>query len=257
MPAWDTDVTVAPAPKAAPAAASEPEPDWEGGSAQPANESSEQADAQPSLPPARENELDLRLQVMDEYLADIQRPARLYSYGWMAWQVGVISLYGALGATSEGAARTGGITRATIAAGSLGLMLITPQPGRSASKRYRKMPADSDSEKRAKLEAGEKWLAGQALTDKRGTSVARHLLGAFVAVGAGAFIMVMHEDGMREALTTTVGILLTSEVQIATVPRRARAYNQNYAAAPNGPVQLMVYPWASQQAAGASLVGQF
>lgn len=264
QPAWDS----ADPPEQPPAV--ESSPSWEDAAAERARGTDEpsapedpaSAELAPSVPertdvPNDEPELDARIEVLDAYLADLQRPVRAHLFGWMGAQVGLIGISAYLAASSDGPSRTGAIVRASISGANLGLMLITPQPGWYASMRYRKMPDGTLEEKRAKLAAGQKWLARQARADKLGTSLARHLLGAVVALGAGAGIMIIHEDGLREAVTTTIGILLVSEAQIATRPRKPRIYNQSYAAHPSGPVQLTLAPLVTEHAQGLALVGQF
>src|SRR4051812_41682346 len=115
MPAWDADAAEAttPAPKAARTAA---EPDWESG----ANASTEELSGEPSVEPSApapapdsESELDTRLHVLDEYLADMQPAVRRHYFGWIAAHVAIVGVSAYLASASEGVERTASIVRAS------------------------------------------------------------------------------------------------------------------------------------------------
>ena len=205
-----------------------------------------------------EEALDTRLQTIDTYLHDLQRPSRLYWYGWLTTQIVLTAGQGFLASQADTqATRTGYIVGSSVSGASLLLILISPYPGRYASSRYRGLPSDTREQKELKLAAGEGWLMAQAKSDALRTSWAVHVLGAMVAAGTGIGLAAAYDHNLRDAVTRTISIFLVSQLQILTRPRRAITYAKSYSRSPNRP-ELVLAPMVGQYAQGGlSLAGRF
>lgn len=210
-----------------------------------------------SISELSEQALDSRLETLDTYLADLQRPSRMYWYGWLATQT-VLTAGQALFAlqSEEKPVRTGYIVGASVSGASLLLLLVSAFPGRYASSRYRKMPTDTRAQKELKLAAGEGWLTAQAKADALRTSWPAHVLGAMVAAGAGIGLAAAYEHNLRDAVTRTISIFLVSQLQVLTRPRRSITYAKRFSSSPDAP-QLVLAPTIDRYSQGFSLVTRF
>lgn len=204
-----------------------------------------------------EEQLDARLETIDTYLYDLQRPSRLYWYGWLATQT-VLTAGQALFAVQadERNIKTGYIVGASVSGASLLLLLVSPFPGRYASSRYRDMPTGSRDQKELKLAAGEGWLTAQAKNDALRTSWPGHVLGALVAVGTGIGLAAAYEHNLKDAVTRTISIAFISQLQILTRPRRSMEYAKRYSSSPGTP-ELALVPTIDRFSQGVSLAGRF
>jgi hypothetical protein len=204
-----------------------------------------------------EEQLDARLDTIDTYLYDLQRPSRLYWYGWLATQT-VLTAGQALFAlqADEQNIKTGYIVGASVSGASLLLLLVSPFPGRYASSRYRAMPSGTRDQKELKLAAGEGWLTAQAKNDALRTTWPTHVLGALVAVGTGIGLAAAYEHNLKDAVTRTISIAFISQLQILTRPRRSMEYAKRYSRSPGTP-ELALVPTIDRYSQGVSLAGRF
>ncbi len=208
-----------------------------------------------------EEELDERLATLGGYLKDIQAPTRAHTAGWILLNAGLTGFfsYDATTRQHERAVRASDIMRATLGGVNLVLTAITPMPGRSAWRKFKKMPESTVEEKRAKLDAGRKWLSGQVAADKKANEPAQHIIVGLTALGCGLGLFFGYDDGMRPAVETALGIVLLAELQIATRPKRTRRYNIEFAERqpPPAPVQVSFAPMMTRTSQGIGLVGRF
>jgi hypothetical protein len=207
----------------------------------------------------REEEIDERLDTLGKYLKDIQAPLRAYSGGWITLQAGLTGYfaYDATQREHERAVRCSDIMLSTISGVNMVLLAISPMPGRSAWRKFKKMPQGTLEEKRAKLDAGRRWLSGQVAADKKATEPAQHVLAALVAIGYGAGLLFGYEDGLKPAVQTTLGVILIAELEFATRPHRTRRYNMEFAVEKKPAVQMSLAPLTSRKSYGLALVGRF
>lgn len=204
-------------------------------------------------------DLDARLVALDAYLADMQRPSRLYWWSWVSVQTVLtggqllLGLQAEKGTAERGSNLIGAATSGT----SLALLLVGSYPARSASKKFRSMPQDTPEDKEAKALAGENWLIGQAKADTISTSAVRHIAGALVAIGGGLGVALGYEHSVKEAVRRTLTTLMVSELQIVTRPIRSLTYAKQYSSDPHAAPQLAFAPLLDRHAQGISLVGRF
>lgn len=202
-------------------------------------------------------DLDARLALLDEYLADVQGPTRRYFYTWVTTQVALTAAQAYVATTWDRRVVRGSYYIGTaLSATSLALFLLQPKPGLNGSRRYRALPSDSAEDKQAKLEQGEAFLAGQAKADLRATSVTQHITGLVAALGSGLGVLLGYDNALKEAVTRTVGVFVISELQIATRPRSAiRRMNRYSNLEPETTVALV--PMLDRGAQGLTLAGTF
>lgn len=204
-----------------------------------------------------EEQLDARLETIDAYLYDLQRPSRLYWYGWLATQTALTAGQALFAVqTDERNVKTGYIVGASVSGASLLLLLVSPFPGRYASSRYRDLPTSTRDQKELKLAAGEGWLTAQAKNDALRTSWPVHVLGAMVAAGTGIGLAAAYDHNLKDAVTRTISIFLISQLQILTRPRRSMEYAKRYSSSPGTP-ELALVPTIDRFSQGISLAGRF
>jgi hypothetical protein len=204
-----------------------------------------------------EEALDARLNTLDAYLADLQRPSRLYWYGWLTTQTVLVAGQTLLALnTDEKPVKTGYIVGASVSGASLVMILISPFPGRYASSRYRAMSTSSREQKELKLAAGEGWLMAQAKQDALRTAWPAHVLGAVVAAGTGIGLAAAYEHNLKDAVTRTISIFLVSQLQVLTRPKRSLQYAKSYSSSPSTPTLALV-PTIDRFGQGISLAGSF
>jgi hypothetical protein len=206
----------------------------------------------------REEELDEHLATLGKYLKDMQAPLRAYSGGWITLQAGLTG-YFAWQASLEhgGPVRASNIMQATLCGVNMTLLSIAPMPGRSGWRKFKKMPEGTVEEKRAKLDAGRRFLSGQVAADKKATEPAQHVIAGLVALGYGAGLLFGWDDGLRPAVQTTLGVILIAELQFATRPHRTRKYNMEFAAEKRPAVEVSLAPLMTRTSRGIGLVGRF
>lgn len=206
-----------------------------------------------------EEQLDERLATLGGYLKDIQAPLRAHTAGWVLINAGLTG-YFAYDATQrhhERAVRTSDIMRATLSGVVLALTIIAPNPGRSAWRKFKKMPESTVEEKRNKLDAGRRWLSGQVAADKKANEPAQHIIIGLTALGCGMGLLFGYDDGLRPAVETVIGIVALGELQIATRPHRTRRYNMEFATEKKPAVELSFAPLVTRTSRGIGLVGRF
>jgi hypothetical protein len=205
-----------------------------------------------------EAELDERLSTLGGYLKDIQAPLRAYTGGWVTLQAGLTGFFAYQSTLDDGGpVRASNIMLATMSGVNMAMLAFAPMPGRSAWRKFKKMPEGTLQEKRDKLDAGRRWLSGQVAADKKATEPAQHVLAALVGVGFGAGLLFGWEDSLRPAVQTTLGIILIAELEFATRPHRTRRYNMEFAVEKQPAVQVSLAPLISRGTQGLSLVGRF
>jgi len=202
-------------------------------------------------------DLDARLAVMDEYLADVQGPTRRYFYTWLVTQTALTAAQAYVALTWDRRVVKGSYYIGTALSGaSLALFLLQPKPAINGSRKFRALPDGTPEEKQAKLEQGEAMLAGQAKIDMRTTSVAQHITILVAALGSGLGVLLGYDYALKEAVTRTVGVFVIGELQIATRPRSAiRRMNRYSNLEPATTVALM--PMLDRGAQGLQLAGTF
>lgn len=204
-----------------------------------------------------DEQLDLRIKTIDTYLEDLKTPTRLYYWGWMAVNVGLIAGQTLIALQQDEAKiRTSYIIGASLGGASLLRLLFTSFPGRYASSRFRDMPSSTRSQKELKLAAGENWLTSQAKSDALGVAWPGHVIGAVTAVGVGIGLAAGYENNLKESVTRVLTTLLVAELQIHTRPTRAIRYAKSYSSSPESP-QIGIAPMGDRYAQGLSLIGQF
>jgi hypothetical protein len=204
-----------------------------------------------------EEELDAKLETLGNYLKDIQAPTRAHTAGWLLINAGLTGFFGYQASYEHSAVRASAIMRSTLSGINLVLTAIAPMPGRSAWRKFKKMPQGTVEEKRAKLDAGRSWLSGQVAADKKANEPAQHIVVGLTAIGCGLGLFFGYNDGMRPAVETALGIVLLAELQIATRPKRTRRYNVEFATEKQPAVQMSFAPMMSRWSQGIGLVGRF
>lgn len=206
-----------------------------------------------------EEELDQKLAQLGGYLKDMQAPLRAYTAGWILLNAGLTGFfaYDSTQRQHERAVRASDIMRSTLSGVNMVLLAISPMPGRSAWRKFKKMPEGTVEEKRAKLDAGRKWLSGQVAADKKATEPAQHVIAGLVALGYGAGLLFGYDDGLRPAVETALGVVLIAELQFATRPYRTRRYNVEFASDKKPAVELSFAPLVTRTSRGIGLVGRF
>ena len=203
--------------------------------------------------------IDARLEEVAGYVKDLQAPLRAYTAGWVGLQVGLAGYFGydATLRQHERSTRTYDVMMSTIAGLNSLLVLTKPMPGRSAWRKFKKMPEGTLEEKRAKVDFGVRMIGAQIAADREATKPEEHILAALVGIGFGAGLIFGYDDGLRNGVQATLGVILLAELQFATRPHRTRRYNRDLAAKEKPPVELgfapMVTPWSQ----GLSVGGRF
>lgn len=214
----------------------------------------------PAAATGTDDNIDEQLATMGGYLKSVQTATRTYLGGWTLLNLGLAGYfaYDAMQKPHERAVRASNIMLATISCVNTAIMLAKPMPGANAWRKYKKMPEDTLEEKRAKLDAGARWLSEQIAADDDATKPEEHVLAALVGIGFGAGLLFGYEDGLRPAVQTTLGIILIAELQFATRPHRTRRYAMDFAAKETKPaVELSFVPMFSPTSRGLGLVGRF
>ncbi len=213
--------------------------------------------ASPEDAPSVQLSLDARLAALDTHLAEIEAPTKRHFLTWVGVQSALVvgQLGMALGYNNK-AYKGSYFIGAGVSAASLGLFLISPRPGIKASRRYREMSTRSDSEKQAKLAAGEEDLTRQAEADLRSTSWSRHLLGVGVALGSGAAVALIYDHSLKVAAQRVFLTFFVSELQILSRPRTAiRNFERHFGRKPG--TEVAFAPMLDRYTQGVSLNARF
>jgi hypothetical protein len=135
----------------------------------------------------------------------------------------------------------------------IGLLLITPMPGRYGADELRAMPAGSLAEKRAKATRGEQLLRDEAGSARFRRAWYQHALVAALAGGVGVYLGVRYPDSVwSTAVPSALGTLAISELQIWTRPEAAIGHAERYRAG-----ALSLAPSVAPQMLGVSLQARF
>lgn len=175
-----------------------------------------------------------RYRLLESYLCDVQRPARVYNYSWLGGLSGLLVIQGALALSTDGqeesdrAARTGYIVGAAMTAVGLGLVGFTSRPESNSCDVLRALPADSPEARTARLLEGERRLSRAARVARRQTSWWVHGLGVLLGVGVGLGLGFGYSDNALRASAQGVGTFAMTELRIWTRPTRAIEYGQRY-----------------------------
>lgn len=201
--------------------------------------------------------IDARLAALDGYLEEIEAPTKRYFLSWVAIQSTLVVGQAGIALLSDDKAFRGSyFIGAGVSAASLGLFLISPRPGIRASARYRDHASHTESDKRAKLAAGEEDLTLQAEADKRASNWARHALGVGVALGSGAAVAILYEHSLKLAAQRVFLTFLVSELQILSRPGHARRNFERYFGRKVGS-ELSFAPLIDRHTQGVSMFARF
>ncbi len=198
-----------------------------------------------------------RLRTTVGYLEALQRPTRAY---WGTWVAVMSSLTLAQAIPpffeEDRAARATSIVGASYSAAGLGLVLVSPAPGRYAARRLRAMPEDTHEQRVRKLAEAERLLEGEVASVDRATSWFPHVMAFSLALGAGLGLGLGYEDNTWGALRATFGTLAIVEGRVVTRPRVARRYLARLRG--GEPVSFTLLPAAfAEPGMGLRLAGAF
>lgn len=166
-------------------------------------------------------ELDYRLDLLDQHFQTGKRRIRLWWYGWM-------SVFGALGVGQVALALTADeqVDRFSNAVGATGAFLtaiqlaILPQVAAYAPQRYRRMPDATLEERRAKLRYGLDRLRLGAAREERVAGPGAHLVPVLWS-GTWATVIMRKFDSPLTVLRLVGGGFLITEARILSTPSAA------------------------------------
>lgn len=165
--------------------------------------------------------------------ARLERGERSASIWWHAWYSSYLALAVGQGIIA-GAVNDRG-TRADMAVGAVlsslgaGALGVFDFPARWAGSSLRALPERTPAERRRKLRRAERLLEKAAESEAFGRSWIAHGACGLVAVGSGFLLGFAYKRGWA-ALTTVVGSMAVSELQIWTQPTAAIAASRAYRA---------------------------
>jgi hypothetical protein len=202
--------------------------------------------------------LDARAAELERALADVQRPTRMYFAGWMSALAALAVGQGIIAFTADGlpkGQREGMWLGAGLSVVGVGIMGITPFPGRYGAEELRGMPANTLAEKRAKVARGEELLEGEADSAWFQRAWFQHPLLLAAGAGVGLFLGLRNPDELwTAAIPNAVGTFVVAEMQVWTRPKAVIGHWERYRA--HVP-QLNVAPMVAQHASGLVLHARF
>ncbi len=178
--------------------------------------------------------LEQRETVLEGYLCDLQKPARIYSYTWIGGLSALLLTQGTLTLTTDHdneqgrAARTGYIVGTSMTGLGLLLVSLTSRPETSSCSYMRAAPSDTKEARAARLREGERRLFRAARAARRQTAWWMHGLGVLLGVGAGLGLGLGYEGNALRATMQGVGTFAFTELRIWTRPTRAIEYAELY-----------------------------
>ena len=206
--------------------------------------------------PADAASLDARVAELEHALADVRPSTRTYYASWLAAMSVMAVGQAAIGlSVDDRAVRESMFLGAGLTVAGIGLLLITPSPGRYGADELRGMPASSLADKRAKLMRGEQLLRGEAATDRFRRAWYQHVLIAALGGGVGVWLGVRYPDQVwTAAVPSAIGTIAIAELQIWTSPKASIDHWNRYRA--GGP-SLAIAPAVAPQMLGVSLQARF
>ncbi len=168
--------------------------------------------------------------VLTSQLCDLQRPARIYSYSWLAGLSVLLIVQGTLALTVDAddeagrAARTGYVLGASMTGLGLGLIGLTSRPETNSCDVMRAYPTSSSSERMARVQEGERRLRRAGKAAERQTAWWMHGLGILLGTGVGLGLGFGYSDNVLRATAQGVGTFAFTELRIWTRPTRAIGY---------------------------------
>jgi hypothetical protein len=200
-------------------------------------------------------QLEARAAILEAALKDVQRPTRLYFGGWLAALSAMAVGQAALTPLVDNSAQRASLwLGAGLSTAGVGLLLITPFPGRYAADEVAGMATRTPAERRAKLSRAELLLEREAKSAWFQRAWFQHvftaLLGGGVILGLG---LLYPDDLWTAAIPSGIGTFLTAEAQIWTRPRRAIDHWQRYRTAP----VLSLAPLIAPNTLGLGVGGKF
>jgi hypothetical protein len=190
--------------------------------------------------------LDARAQELEGALADVQRPTRMYFAGWLS-ALSVLAVgQGVVGlAIDDEAQRASMFLGAGLSVAGIGLMLITPFPGRYGAEELRGMSSTTLADKQKRVARGEELLEKEADSAWFQRAWFQHVLMTALGVGVGVFLGVLHPDRIWDvAVPSAIGTFVCAELQIWTRPKAAIGHWEKYRArVPELSVAPLVAPY--------------
>lgn len=174
-----------------------------------------------------------RALLLESALCDIQRPSRIYMGGWAGLLSALLITQGTLIFTTGGddeahrAARTGYAIGAGMSA--LGLTLVlTGRQGASGCDRVRSLPAETPSDREARMRSAERALHLAARRARRQTAWWMHGVAVALGLGVGLGLGLGYRDNALRATAQGVGSFAFTELRIWTHPTQVIDYAQRY-----------------------------
>ena len=205
---------------------------------------------------AEADALDARIGELERALADVRRPTRAYYAGWLGAMSVMAVGQGTIGLLADDrAVRESMFLGAGLTVAGIGLLLITPSPGRYGADELHGMPASSLAEQRAKAARGEQLLRGEAATAGLRRAWFQHVLIAALGTGVGVFLGVRYPDRVWvAAVPSALGTIAITELQLWTSPKASIAHWQRYR---TGVASLSLAPSLAPELLGVSLHASF
>lgn len=200
--------------------------------------------------------LDVRAGELERALADVRGPTRRYYAGWLAAMSVLAVSQGAVGlSVDDRALRESMFLGAGLTVAGIGLLLITPSPGRYGADELHGMPASSLAEKRAKVTRGEELLRGEAATARFRRAWFQHVLITALGSGVGVFLGVRYPEQIwTAAVPSAIGTIAIAELQIWTSPNASIDHWRRYR---TGAPSIGLAPSIAPQMLGISLHARF
>ena len=185
-------------------------------------------------------ETTARLQFIEDALATGQKAADRWWYGWLAAYsaAGIAQTSFAVAADDTHQRQDLAIGALTSFVGAAGQFVFPLQAGRFA-RALRAMPGDTPDERRARLAAGEAYLAKAAEQEAFGRSWKSQASSLAVNAGAGLATSVLFDRPARDGLITFAIGQAVSELQYFSQPMKAvrdlAAYRRRQGGVPGTP----------------------
>jgi hypothetical protein len=206
--------------------------------------------------PADPAALDARAAELEHALADVQRPTRMYFAGWLSALSALAVGQGVAALTidmPQGQRESMWLGSALSVLG-VGIMVITPFPGRYGAEELRGMPASTLAEKRVKVARGEELLEGEADSAWFQRAWFQHPVLLAAGVGVGLFLGLRNPDEVwTAAVPSGISTFVVAELQVWTRPKAVIGHWERYRAH----TQLNVAPLVARHATGIVLHARF
>ena len=187
------------------------------------------AQEQRGTPSAHDAELDARLAELDGYFAELKRPTRLYTIGWISGLSALTVAQSALAAVEDDPAqRTLLIVGASLSVLGAVTIAALPRRSRQTSRAYQALTLNPAATKAQRLAAAEELLRQHVRSLDRTRSWYMHLFGGVLGVGVTLGIGLAYDDFWFRAVVAGVGAVIGVEARVWTHPTRARKLAARY-----------------------------